>query len=64
VIEFLKSHAPLSDYCLGGGTIYVVGPQARWHALRMEDNAMFAAACQLLARLGVPQFGTGDEWLE
>ncbi len=55
--------APLSDYCLVGGTIYFINCQARWGALRLEDNATFAA-CRMLSRIGVPQFATGGEWVE
>src|SRR5262245_16541795 len=64
VIEVLTSYAPLSDYCLVGGTIYCVNCQARWLALRLEDDATFAAAGRLLSRLGVPQFANGEEWLD
>jgi hypothetical protein len=64
VVEELTAFAPLSDYCLVGGTIYFINCQAEWGALRLRDNATFAAACRLLARIGVPQFGTGAEWSE
>jgi len=64
VVEVLTAFAPLSDYCLVGGTIYFINCQARWGALRLRDNATFAAACRFLARIGVPQFGTGAEWSE
>jgi hypothetical protein len=64
VVEVLTAFAPLSDFCLVGGTIYFVNCQARWGALRLEDNATFAAACRLLDRIGVPQFATGSEWSE